>query len=198
MEIDYMNRHVKYYLDRNWKFALHNPSDKLLANEKINIHKGFFYKAQVPGTLHTDLMNNDIIEDPFFADNENNLIGIDESDWMYLTEFNLTQPDEDYQIVFDGLDTISEIILNDKLVGRTDNMFCTYRFDINDFIHEGKNELKIIFRSPTIYSKKEEDKYGRLDVALNSSRVYIRKAQYSYGWDWGPILTTSGIWKDIP
>lgn len=28
-------------------------------------------------------------------------------------------------------------------------------------------------------------------------RLFVRKAQYHWGWDWGPALNTSGPWKGI-
>ncbi len=87
--------------------------------------------------------------------------------------------------------------MNDNLVGETNNMFIQYKFDVTDHLLKGSNKLKIVFSSPNKYSESEELKYIKLPVALKSSRVYIRKAQYSFGWDWGPIFTTSGIWKDV-
>ncbi|MCB9249428.1 MAG: glycoside hydrolase family 2 protein [Ignavibacteriales bacterium] len=76
-------------------------------------------------------------------------------------------------------------------------MFLRYRYNVSKILKTGKNILKIIFHSPVKYADVQENKYGKLAVALSSNRVYIRKAQYSFGWDWGPIFTTSGIWKDV-
>jgi beta-mannosidase len=59
------------------------------------------------------------------------------------------------------------------------------------------NELAVRFYSPLKYAREQEAKHGRLPVALNSERVYIRKAQYSFGWDWGPSFPTAGIWKPV-
>lgn len=179
-----------------WEFKLLNSNNSNLS--KFNIDNDNWYKATVPGTIHTDLLDNKIIDDPFYSDNENKLGWIADCDWIYQKEFIFDKlADEEYQLFFNGLDTITKIYLNDNLIGKTKNMFLQYKFDITKFLNNGKNKLKVLFKSPIKYSEKEEGKYSKLSVALKSSRVYIRKAQYSYGWDWGPEFTTSGIWKDV-
>ena len=59
-----------------------------------NLHDGWrfrqgradiWYPATVPGTVHTDLMDNEIIEDPFFRLNERAVQWVDKEDWMYET-----------------------------------------------------------------------------------------------------------------
>lgn len=179
-----------------WEFKLLNSNDSNLS--ELNIDEEKWHKATVPGTIHTDLLENKIIDEPFYSDNEIKLSWIADCDWVYQKEFNFDRSrDEEYQLVFDGIDAITEIHLNDSIIGKTKNMFLQYKFDISEFLNNGKNRLKILFKSPNEYSEVEERKYSKLPVALKTSRVYIRKAQYSFGWDWGPVFTTSGIWKDV-
>jgi len=186
----------KIKLLTGWKFKLLNNNSSFL--NKLNIDKEKWYKATVPGTIHTDLLDNEIIADPFYSDNEKKLNWIAECDWIYQKEFNFDKTkDAEYQIVFDGLDTISEFYLNDNIIGESKNMFLQYKIDISNFLNNGNNSLKVLFKSPNKHSEEGELKYTKLPVALKSSRVYIRKAQYSFGWDWGPVFTTSGICKDV-
>jgi beta-mannosidase len=193
-----MNKNNKIELNSDWQFTLHKSSFDYVLDKKINLEQGKYLGAEVPGTIHTDLINNNIIDDPFYSNNENKLDWIANCEWIYKKEFNIDKlADEEYQIVFDGLDTIAEIYLNDSLVGLTKNMFLQYKFNLTKFLMNGRNILRILLKSPIKYSECEENKYSELPVALNSSRVYIRKAQYSYGWDWGPVFATSGIWKDV-
>lgn len=195
MENKYTNR---VYLNSGWKFSLYKSKVNLKEIPSVKIKANQFYDAVVPGTVHTDLLNNKIIEDPFYSDNEKKLNWIEQCDWMYKTEFNFDKKTSSkYDLVFEGLDTIAEIFLNNKLILSAENMFIKHTVDISKLLRNGKNSLKIIFYSPVNYAMQKEAKYGKLDVALNSSRVYIRKAQYSFGWDWGPIFPTSGIWKNI-
>ncbi|MHA1344230.1 MAG: beta-mannosidase, partial [Promethearchaeota archaeon] len=100
---------------------------------------------------------------------------------------------------FNGIDTISDIYLNSELLGSTDNMFLTYEFDVQSKLKDNKNELKIIIKSPV---KKALEEIKRYKVKLTTFRAlpgvpYLRKAQYSFGWDWGPKLPDIGIWKSV-
>ncbi|HSP88578.1 MAG TPA: glycoside hydrolase family 2 TIM barrel-domain containing protein [Ignavibacteriaceae bacterium] len=186
----------KKELNENWNFSLADSSNVSIPNSKIKIGKWF--PATVPGTIHTDLLNNNLIDDPFYSDIELKLFWITGCDWVYQTEFDFNGGSgNNINLVFEGLDTVSEIYLNDVKVGETNNMFLSYRYDIKNILKPTRNLLKIIFLSPIKYSNNQENTYGKLPVALNSSRVYIRKAQYSFGWDWGPSFPTSGIWRKV-
>ena len=182
----------------NWKFKLAESSNsaEIIRNQKIK--PGEWFTATIPGTIHTDVLNNKLIEDPFYSDNELKLNWIAECDWIYQTEFDFKDnTNKNVNLVFEGLDTICEIYLNDSKLDITDNMFLSYQYDVKKILKVSNNLLKIFFKSPVKYASKQEEKYGKLPVALNSSRVYIRKAQYSFGWDWGPSFPTSGIWRNV-
>ncbi|MBI5726348.1 MAG: glycoside hydrolase family 2 protein [Ignavibacteriales bacterium] len=190
-----MNKRIA--LDTNWKFSLSNNNNTELPGgiKKFTPQR----TAEVPGTIHTDLLKNKLIDDPFYADNELRLQWISACDWQYETKFTVPEnfdTAKPIQLVFDGLDTVADIFVNDKLVGSADNMFRSFSFVVNGVLQE-KNRLKIIFAAPDKYARALEEQHGKLPVALNSERVYIRKAQYSFGWDWGPVFTTSGIWRGV-
>lgn len=188
----------KIKLNDKWYFSLsknYNPT-KVLIDKRLKFHKQF--PATVPGTIHTDLLNNKIIDDPFYSNNELRMDWIPECDWLYQTKFDFKgNLKNNIDLVFEGLDTITEIYLNNIRLGGTDNMFVKYRYNVKKILKAKSNELKVLFKSPTRFATDEENKYGKLPVALNSTRVYIRKAQYSFGWDWGPTFPTSGIWRNV-
>jgi beta-mannosidase len=187
----------KYYLNGEWKFKLGNIHSDLTPKE---IRNKKWMNAEVPGAVHTDLLKNKLIDNPFYSNNETKLGWIAESDWIYKTVFDLPfEPGNPLpvKLVFDGLDTISKIFLNGICLGGSKNMFLKYEFDVSNYLKPRKNELEIFFESPVNYSIEEENKYGKLPVALESHRVYIRKAQYSFGWDWGPSFPTMGIWRNV-
>lgn len=154
--------------------------------------------AKVPGTVHLDLMNNKVIPDPYKDENEKKVQWIETEDWEYQTHFNITQKELENQhadLVFNGLDTFSEIYLNGKLLKKTDNMFRKWEIPVKELLKKGDNELKIKFISAV-----EEGKKLAKQVPFTmpeSPRSFIRKAQYQFGWDWGPRLVTAGIWKEV-
>jgi beta-mannosidase len=157
-------------------------------------------KASVPGTVHTDLLARGILADPFVGMNENPAQWVDTQQWVYRRRFKISPKmlrEPRIELLAEGLDTFAEIRINRKAVALTANMFIAHRISIKRYLRKGLNTIEILFDSPTVRSKALEERHGRLRVALEPHRVYTRKAQYSFGWDWGPKFTTSGIWKNI-
>ncbi|MCF8302093.1 MAG: glycoside hydrolase family 2 protein [Bacteroidales bacterium] len=167
--------------------------------------------AQIPGTIHTHLMSNGMIEDPFYRLNEKDVQWIDKVDWEYRTFFAVdhqTFSRSNIILRFEGLDTFADIFLNDKKLGSSDNMFRTWEFEVKPMLNTGKNELRVYFHSPI---KKGLEKLQAHPYPLPASNdqsergglgdkkvsPYVRKAPYHFGWDWGPRLVTSGIWRPV-
>jgi len=169
------------------------------ADKQININ------LKEPKTVFESLIKNDVIKDPFYGLNEDDVTWVFQSDWIYETEFDLSEEFLDASEIilqFEGLDTIAEIYLNGELIDSVKNMFRTYTYKIKSIVKSQSNTLKIIFRSPTKYTLELIEKY---EVELKTGEEnrafpgvpYLRKAQYSFGWDWGPILPDIGIWKNV-
>ncbi len=169
-------------LNQNWQFRQTGSED--------------WTPAAVPGCIHTDLMDNKTIPDPFFGDNENKLQWIGESDWDYRTTFDVAEmlDYENTELVFNGIDTYAEIYLNDSLILTADNMFRQWVIDIKKWLRPGRNNLMIHFKAP---EKIEKEKAAQLPYLLPDSRGFTRKAPYQYGWDWGPKFITMGIWQPV-
>ncbi|MFH0921404.1 MAG: glycoside hydrolase family 2 protein [Fibrobacterota bacterium] len=163
--------------------------------------KGPWLAATVPGTVHTDLLANKKIPDPFWADNEQRLQWIDTKDWEYTREFHVAAAllkEERVELVADGLDTLAEIRVNNVRVAATNDMFIEYRFDIKKFLKPGNNLLSIRFASPRKYITAKQKIKPMLSCSDgDTGSPHIRKAPYSFGWDWGPLFATSGIWKPL-
>lgn len=169
----------------------------------INKEKSINITSEVPGTVFEGLIKNEIIEDPFYGVNEHEMAWVFNSDWIYETIFTVQEQFLEHSHVilrFNGIDTISEIYLNGEMLGNTENMFRTYDFDVKNVLKAGENNLKVLIKSPT---KKAEDEIKKFGVPLNTFDAaipgipFLRKAQYSFGWDWGPKLPDIGIWKSV-
>src|SRR5712664_1351669 len=166
--------------------------------------KDTWYPATVPGCVHTDLLMNKLIDDPFYRDNEQKLQWIGKTDWEYQTSFNLTTEifaRKNLELVFAGLDTYADIFLNNEPLLSTDNMFRTWRVDAKRLAKAGANTLRIRFRSPInevlpIMAKMNYELPASNDQGEKTS-PHTRKAPYQYGWDWGPRFVTSGIWRPV-
>lgn len=164
-------------------------------------------KAEVPGCVHTDLMSNQKIADPYYRDNERGMQWIGEKDWDYQTTFNVSDSllkNENVNLVFEGLDTYADVYINDVKVLEADNMHRKWIIDCKNIFHKGINKLAVHFNS---VFKVDVPKYlnapFKLQAFPNNDQgdlwlsLYARKAGYEYGWDWGPRLITSGIWRPV-
>ena len=166
--------------------------------------KDSWYPATVPGSVHTDLMKNRLIGDSFYRDNEQQQQWIGKKDWEYRSTFRVSQETlnhENLELVFDGLDTYAEVFLNDISVLKADNMFRTWRVNCAKQLKLGDNTLRIYFRSPINEVLPLMAKMSYQLPASNEqgekTSPHTRKAPYHFGWDWGPRLVTSGIWRAV-
>ena len=156
------------------------------------------FTTNIPNEVHLDLFKNKVIEHPFFGDNEKNIQWVAENNWIYEKEFDVDSSflsNENLELVFGGIDTYSDVYLNEKLILQTDNQFRQWNVDVNSIIKTSNNKLKILIRSPFIIENKKAREYEF--QPSSDSRVFTRKAAYVYGWDWGPRIVTSGIWKPV-
>jgi beta-mannosidase len=171
-------------LDGNWKLR------------KAGTHD--WIDAKVPGCVHTDLMRDKLIPDPFLSDNEKKVQWVSDIGWEYEKIFNISDTifrHPHIELVFEGLDTYANVYLNGQLIIVADNMFREWTANIQPLLRIGPNQLRIQFPSITTEDKR---RYELLDHKLpGDEKVVCRKAAYQFGWDWGPTLITSGIWKPV-
>jgi beta-mannosidase len=170
-----------------------------------------WFPAVVPGCVHTDLLHNGLIPDPFYRTNERELQWIDKQNWEYKTTFDVPVAWLDgsgLELVFDGLDTYGDVYLNGQQILSADNMFRTWKTDVRSLVHPAGNELTVRFRSPILEDLPKLKQLGYALPAANDQSelgnlgeqkvsVFARKAPYHYGWDWGPRFVTSGIWREV-
>ncbi|MGV9004598.1 beta-mannosidase [Flavobacterium sp.] len=180
-------------MSQNIQRSLNNEDWKFKQENKEN-----WLPAKIPGTVHTDLLANKAIEDPFFGTNEKQLQWIENENWNYKTSFIISKSElkfKNIELEFKGLDTYATVFLNGKPISEANNMFRTWKIPVKNYLIEGENNIEIKFKSAVVKGKSAAQK---LPYTLpGDEKVFTRKAQYQYGWDWGPRLVTSGIWKDV-
>ena len=95
-----------------------------------------WFPAQVPGTVQTDLFANNQIPDPYYSDNEAENKWIENENWVYRKHFNWSKSNNQHaDLVFEGLDTYATVYLNDHRLFSSDNMFRSYKLNI-DSLHD--------------------------------------------------------------
>ena len=192
----------------------------LAGPDVLNLDSGWSFRqagasgwlpAEVPGCVHTDLLSNGKIQEPFFRLNERDQQWIDKTDWEYRTTFDLGADallKDRIELVFQGLDTYADVYLNESLVLSADNMFREWRLEAKPLLRFWENLLRIQFHSPVSTDLPKLAALGYDLPAVNDQSeisglgskkisVFARKAPYHYGWDWGPRFVTSGIWRPV-
>ncbi|KAL3964705.1 hypothetical protein ACCO45_001709 [Purpureocillium lilacinum] len=141
--------------------------------------------SQVPSQIHMDLLANKKIPDPYVDLNERAVQWVGEKTWVYRAAFSVPE-------------------LATEEVLKTDNMFVSYRVDVSPHVKTGgdaQNVLEIVFDSALLRGRELVEKHSHehnfLVRQTEAGRVPVRKAQYNWGWDWGPILMTAGPWKPV-
>ncbi len=158
----------------------------------------FSFAGQVPGCVHTDLIRNGIIDyDIFWRDHYKKCQWIERSSFSYEKTFVLKEEErfsglDGAGLVLEGLDTYCEIHLNGRCVGSCHNMFLKHEFDVGAFLKDGENKLEIRFDSP-MFTEQKKKRPG----AFTTERLYTRRMQCTYGWDWVARFVTMGIFRDV-
>ncbi len=185
-------------------------STKIELNTKWNFSQegsNKFYPATVPGVVHLDLLENQLIEDPYWENNEEKLQWVENENWIYICRFQIdkkTLENQHVELKFMGLDTYARIFLNGKEILFADNMFREWDIEVKENLKEGENELKIVFQSPITYNQEKVENYPFVLPSGNETAgietkvsAFTRKAAYHFGWDWAPRFVSSGIWRPV-
>ncbi|GGX14567.1 beta-mannosidase [Streptomyces malachitofuscus] len=150
--------------------------------------------ASVPGCVHTDLLTAGLIPDPFLGRNETEVAWVGRRDWTYETELRtVAGAHEQTDLVFDGLDTVAEILLDGRPLGSVRNMHRSYRFDVTGL----SGRLTVRFACAYAEAEAVRGAVGERPGAYAEPYQYVRKMACSFGWDWGPTLVTAGIWRPV-
>jgi beta-mannosidase len=155
----------------------------------------------VPGSVYQDLLQAGKMEDPFFRDNEYEALELSKFDYEYTRTFSVDKDLLDHDVVLlrcEGLDTLCDLSINGSTVLKADNMHRTYEIDVKNVLVPGNNVIHVFIKSATLYAlEKEKEQHLSSCADAVPGISHIRKAHSMFGWDWGPQIPDSGIWREI-
>lgn len=165
---------------------------------------GTWLPAEVPGNVHMDLVRNGEITDPFLGTQEDSVQWVERREWRYRRVLNAPRGDGNWVLEFLGLDTYATVMLNGDTLLLADNMHRSWRIPLSEMVFTGDDVLDVVFASPVLRGQQALDAHPWKIPVSNEARpqgeqvsAVVRKAMYHFGWDWGPRLVTSGIWKPV-
>ncbi len=178
---------MKIKINGNWLMNKEGDSRKLACN--------------VPCSVYKTLLEYDKIENPYLRENEYVSTEICDDNYDFSAAFTVGDDvleNDNISLVFDGIDTLSEVYLNGKKLGATNNMHRIWKYDVKGIIVSGENKLLVKILSPNNYiaKKQEERPLWGVDSTM-AGYTHLRKAHCMFGWDWGPKLPDMGIWRDV-
>ncbi len=180
----------KLLLDGTWKLECLSSQGPLL--------RGDVFDIAVPGDVHQTLLDESVIPDPFWAENYKDCDWVSRCDWLIYRDFTVdaSLKGKRLELVFDGIDTYASVRLNGRLLGCTDNMFLQYSFDVTDQVYfDGSNRLEVeIYSTRSTIEKRDTTGYF---ACFNVERIFSRRVQCQFGWDWAPNLLSVGIWQSV-
>ena len=190
-------------LTGKWEFKEY----PLTARRMRDLESDDWHKTAIPCSVFSSLIAAGQIKQADINTNPEKFAWVSEKPWIYRKTFDVPAEllnCDRVDLSLDGLDTIASIWLNEKLIGRTNNMFIPFRFDVTKLVKSQNNSLLVKFEPAAEYAKKLMKRYTLFSSATGSEldfrnpyRIYIRKAQYQFGWDFCPSLPGCGIWRPV-
>ena len=185
-------------LDGHWEFMEYPAA----ARRMRDLEEGRWMPAQIPSSIYLNLVEAGCFERFSLEANPEDFDWVSQRDWIYRKHVELTdefRACDEIDLVFEGLDTVTQLWVNEKLIGKTDNMFIPHRFSIADRIHTGRNAVMVKFLSATAYADRLLRRYGAMSEHHygDPRRSYLRKAQYQFGSVLGPALPGCGIYRPV-
>ena len=151
------------------------------------------FDGTVPGCVHTDLEKAGIIPPPLVGFNAEQCQWIEQWSWYYERTFDCAEPESGAYLLFTGLDTVCDIYLNGVRIGSADDMHIPHRFPTGKALKKGENLLRAVFYPPVMLTRARPDR----GAAFTAERLYTRRMQCTYSWDWVGRFVTCGIFGEV-
>lgn len=154
--------------------------------------------GNVPGSLYSFLLENKLIDDPYYRDNEFSAYKLTFNDYTFERSINIEKSKNPYVICFEGLDTLCDVYVNGKHIAYTQDMHIKYEFDVTDILVNGENTVKVVCHEIHSYLDKKQKEF-EFSVAphVMAGYTHMRKTYCMLGWDWGPYVPDMGIWRPV-
>ena len=157
-------------------------------------------EAVMPGSVLSTLLSHNLIEDPFYGENEAQARQCLKDDYILTRKFSVTKEQllKHNYLFIDGIDTLAKIYINNTLIAQLFDMHTRKRILLDNQILREEKEIRIEFSNVYDYIENYPGKETFCTFAVtHPNGPVIRKSHHMLGWDWGPDLADMGIYRDI-
>ncbi|OBZ14978.1 beta-mannosidase [Bacillus sp. FJAT-27264] len=196
----------RFDLNEAWlvhEAPLHWERENLAAVKAL---KDGWYACTLPTDVRIPLIEHGIIQDPVKSDYALSSEWIEQRSWWYTKEFDGSSLDFEsdiIELVIETIDSHSDIFVNGQYVGSHYNVHYPFIYNVRDLLTSGKNTIDV--RVTTGLEKVTDTNLAELNWATcreydnggkdrgDYRRSFVRRPQYTVGWDWGPRVVTCGL-----
>ena len=201
---------MKLLINDNWKLLYRSMDAAGDDIADVESSTDFISAGCLPCDVRMPLIEHGIIKDPIVADYSFESEWVEEKSWWFTNTFVLASQDitaNGIRLVIESLDLCADIFVNGKHVGIHNSCHYPFEKEIMYVAKEGTNRLTI--RLTAGHEKVSAEDANRVNsfVATEQSasrgmrgdarRVFLRKPQYVFGWDWASRVVSVGIMKDV-
>jgi beta-mannosidase len=163
--------------------------------------------APVPGDIHQALLAAGRIAEPLVGMHSYECAWTEARAWWYRLRFDAPtdwHTADRVELELDGLDSNAAIFLNDVQLGTHINAFRPFVRDVKPHLRPEENCL-LVRLTTGVETVTEEQAYSMNGVPAPTEagngrpdrgdirRPFVRKPQFTFGWDWSPRLATTAI-----
>ncbi|MGY3569908.1 beta-mannosidase [Vibrio paucivorans] len=154
-----------------------------------------------PGDQYSALITADIIPDPYYASNEQQVQWVGLCEWRASKSLTVTENDlaaDKLILTVSKVDTFATLYINGDIALTCSNAFQIYQADIQPLLKLGSNQLEWVFQPAAQVAKDRANKLPfPIPWAEGNNQIpfmnTVRKPQCHTGWDWGICLPVCGI-----
>lgn len=157
-------------------------------------------EASVPGEVHLELIKQGWIGEPTEGLNALSSRWVEECLWSYRTTFKASEDAiaNHAWLHFEGLDYYAKIYLNEELIGEHDNFYCPCVVPVKGKLRN--DNLLVVVLDSGLYMAGDKQVAGYFENSYDHplhKRIWLRKPQSSFGWDWSVRCVNVGIHKPV-
>lgn len=175
-------------------------------NSEVLMGEARWYEVNLPADVHMPLIESGKMKDPVLSDYCREAEWVEDRSWWFVKHFDGTDAaldDDIVELVMEGLDSRSDIFLNGHYLGCHESVHYPFVKEVKEKIVQGDNVL--VVRMTSGLEEITRENVMELDDAVcletanggkfrgDARRSFVRRPQYTVGWDWGPKVITIGM-----